>query len=149
MEISEIDLFSPRFQEDPYPAYAQLRQQAPVYCESRYGVCALTRFADVEVTLCHYETLRSDAGPAPMPMPTGGPGMLPLLAATDPPHHDQLGGLVNRAFTPRRVDASEARIRSFASRLVADLPDGDFDLVPGPDLNAVARRSFEVLTCSP
>jgi len=133
MEISEIDLFSPEFQEDPYPAYAQLRKQAPVYRESRYGVYILTGFADVEATLRDHETFRSGAGPAPMPMPTGGPGMgmLPLLAATDPPHHDQLRGLVNRAFTPRRIAASEARIRDFASRLVADLPDGDFDLVPG------------------
>ena len=133
VELPEIDLFSPDFQEDPYPSYAQLRTQAPVYRESRYGAYALTRFADVEAALRDHETFRSGAGPAPMPMPSGGPGMgmLPLLAATDPPHHDQLRALVNRAFTPRRIAASEARIRGFAERLVADLPDGEFDLVPG------------------
>ncbi|MEE2675247.1 MAG: cytochrome P450 [Myxococcota bacterium] len=133
MELAEIDLFSPDFQEDPYPSYARLREQAPVYREPRYGVYALTRFADVDAALRDHETFRSGAGPAPMPMPSGGPGMgmLPLLAATDPPHHDQLRALVNHAFTPRRIAASEARIRGFAERLVADLPDGDFDLVPG------------------
>ena len=133
MELAEIALFSPDFQEDPYPSYAQLREQAPVYREPRYGVYALTRFADVDAALRDHETFRSGAGPAPMPMPSGGPGMgmLPLLAATDPPHHDQLRALVNHAFTPRRIAASEMRIRGFAERLVADLPDGDFDLVPG------------------
>ena len=133
VELSEIDLFSPDFQEDPYPSYARLREQAPVYREPRYGVYALTRFADVDAALRDHETFRSGAGPAPMPMPSGGPGMgmLPLLAATDPPHHDQLRALVNHAFTPRRIAASEARIRGFAERLVADLPDGEFDLVPG------------------
>ena len=55
MELSEIDLFSPEFQEDPDPAYAQLRQQAPVCRESRYGVYALTRFADIEVLLDRFD----------------------------------------------------------------------------------------------
>ena len=133
MAETEIDLFSTDFQEDPYPSYAQLRMQAPVYHEPRYGAYALTRFADVEAALRDHETFRSGAGPAPMPMPSGGPGMgmLPLLAATDPPHHDQLRALVSHAFTPRRIAASEMRIRSFAEQLVADLPEGDFDLVPG------------------
>ena len=136
MELAEIDLFSTDFQEDPYPSYAQLREQAPVYREPRYGVYALTRFADVDAALRDHETFRSGAGPAPMPMPSGGPGMgmLPLLAATDPPHHDQLRALVNHAFTPRRIAASEMRIRGFAERLVAALPDGDFDLVPCLDV---------------
>jgi cytochrome P450 len=127
----EIDLFSPDFQEDPYPAYSWLRREAPVYHEPRYGVYALTRYADVDETLRDHETFRSGAGPAPMPSNRPGVELLPLLAATDPPHHDQLRALVSRAFTPRRVSESEPRIRAFAERLVADLPDGDFDLVPG------------------
>jgi cytochrome P450 len=133
MAFAGIDLFSPDFQEDPYPSYAQLRTEAPVYREPRYGVYALTRFADVDEALRDHETFRSGAGPAPMPMPADrqGVAMLPLLAATDPPHHDQLRALVSRAFTPRRIAASEPRIRGFAERFVADLPDGEFDLVPG------------------
>jgi cytochrome P450 len=133
MTFAGIDIFSPEFQEDPYPSYALLRKGAPVYREPRYGVYVLTRFADVDATLRDHETFRSGAGPAPMPMPSDRPGMsmLPLLAATDPPHHDQLRALVSRAFTPRRTAASEPRIRGFAERLVADLPDGEFDLVPG------------------
>jgi cytochrome P450 len=90
----------------------------------------LTRFSDVDETLRDHETFRSGAGPAPMPSDQPGVELLPLLAATDPPHHDQLRALVSRAFTPRRVAESEPRIRSFAKRLVDELPDGDFDLVP-------------------
>ena len=37
MSLASIDLFSPKFQEDPYPSYARLRKEAPVYRESRYG----------------------------------------------------------------------------------------------------------------
>ena len=133
MDLAEIDFFSKEFQEDPYPTYAALRDEHPVFRESRYGVYVLTRFEDVDAALRDHETFRSGAGPAPMPMPGDGPNMasIPLLAATDPPHHDQLRGLVSRAFTPRRVAASEDRIRGFTEQLVADLPNGEFDLVPG------------------
>jgi cytochrome P450 len=128
----DIDLFSESFQEDPYPSYARIQAEAPVYREPRYGAYALTRFADVDAVLRDHETFRSGAGPAPMPMPADRPnvGMLPLLAATDPPHHDQLRALVSRAFTPRRVQESEPRIRGFAKRFVDAIPDGEFDLVP-------------------
>lgn len=147
VELDEIDLFCPAFQEDPYPSYAQLREQAPVYRESRYGAYALTRFADVDAALRDHEIFRSGAGPAPMPMPSGSPGMgmLPLLAATDPPHHDQLRALVNHAFTPRRIAASEARIRGFAERFVAELPEGEFDLVPGLSIPLPVAVIAEIL----
>jgi cytochrome P450 len=71
--------------------------------------------------------------------------MLPLLAATDPPHHDQLRTLVSRAFTPRRVAESEPRIRSFAERLVGELPDGDFDLVPALSIPLPVAVIAEIL----
>ena len=62
MAVAGIDLFSSDFQEDPYPSYAQLRKEAPVYREPRYGVYVLTRYADVDATLRDHETFRSGAG---------------------------------------------------------------------------------------
>jgi cytochrome P450 len=123
-----IDIYSAEFQEDPFPAYERLRRDEPVYREPRYGAFVLTRHQDVNHALRDHETFRSGAGPAPMPTP--GAFGLPILAATDPPLHDQLRGLVNRAFTPRRVDEMAARIRSLARDLVAMIPDDtDFDIV--------------------
>ncbi len=128
----DFDLFGTEFQEDPYPAYSKLRAEAPVYRESRHGVYALTRYDDVDAALRDHETFRSGAGPAPMPASSGGRAAmtaLPLLAATDPPYHDQLRALVSKAFTPRRVAESEGRIRAFAKELVDALPEGEFELV--------------------
>jgi cytochrome P450 len=123
----DIDLYDASFQEDPYPAYAWLRAEAPVYREPRYGAFVVTRYQDVADVLRDHETFSSAAGPAPMPTPGGG---LPLLVATDPPYHDQLRGLVNRAFTPRRVAESAPGIRARAKELVAEIPsDREFDLV--------------------
>lgn len=152
MTLNAPDLFSSDFQEDPYPAYAMLRRDQPVYRESRYGVYALTRYADVDAALRDHETFRSGAGPAPMP-PRGGSGgamtLLPILAATDPPHHDQLRGLVNRAFTPRRVAQSESRIRAFARDLAEKLPDEEFDLVQNYSIPLPVGVIAEILGVDP
>ena len=119
------DLFSPEFQEDPYPVYEQLRRESPVYREPRYGIHWLTRFDDAQQVLRDAATFSSASGPGPLPSPSPGP----LLASTDPPYHDQLRGLVSRAFTPRRAARMEPRIRELARELVEATPDG-FDIVP-------------------
>ncbi|MEM8926087.1 MAG: cytochrome P450 [Actinomycetota bacterium] len=47
-----------------------------------------------------------------------------LLPLVDPPDHTRLRGLVNRAFTPRRVAAIEESVTTVANRLLDDLPTG-------------------------
>jgi cytochrome P450 len=120
------DIYDPVFQEDPFATYAELRATQPVYREPRYGAFLLTRFEDVMAALRDHETFCSSAGPAPMPGNAGGGA---VLAATDPPYHDQLRALVSRAFTPRRVAESAPRIESLARELVDALPEDGFDLV--------------------
>ena len=48
---------------------------------------------------------------------------MPMLIMTDPPRDTRLRSLVNRAFTPRRVDALEGRIREIATQLIDDIVD--------------------------
>ena len=64
---TEIDLFTPEFQEDPYPAYEWLRANAPVYREPRFGGYVLSRFADVYGALRDHETFSSALGVSPRP----------------------------------------------------------------------------------
>jgi cytochrome P450 len=122
------DVFSAEFREDPYPHYARLRRERPVYREPRYGGYLLTRFDDALEALLDPETFSSANGPGPMP--SSGLASTAALPATDPPHHDQLRALVSRAFTPRRVAESELRIQSLTHELLDALPGDDFDLVP-------------------
>ena len=138
------DIYDPAFQEDPYPVYAELRRTQPVYREPRYGAFLLTRFDDVLGALRDHETWRSGAGPSPMPGTFVG---LPVLAATDPPYHDQLRSLVNRAFTPRRVEKSAPRIEALGRELVDALPEGEFELVSALSIPLpVTVRSVRMLT---
>ena len=127
-ELLQPDVFSAEFREDPYPFYAALRRDRPVYREPRYGGFVLTRFDDVLAALLDPETFSSANGPGPMPSP--GLASAAALPATDPPHHDQLRALVSRAFTPRRIAESEPRIAALTRELLDALPGDDFDLVP-------------------
>ncbi len=40
---------------DPYPTYARLREEAPLYYNERYDFWALSRHADVEKALSNWE----------------------------------------------------------------------------------------------
>jgi cytochrome P450 len=121
------DVFSDEFREDPYPFYAALRRDRPVYREPRHGGYLLTRFDDVLAALLDHETFSSAQGPAPMAMPAQN--LTPVLAGTDPPYHDQLRALVSRAFTPRRVVESEPRIATIAAELLDESTGDAFEAV--------------------
>ena len=50
-----------------------------------------------------------------------GPALARHMLAVDPPDHTRLRRLAMPAFSRRRVDALEARVRSIVERLLADL----------------------------
>ncbi len=127
--VMNIDLFSPQFQEDPYPAYAWLRAEAPVYREPRYGGYVLSRYADVYSALRDHDAFSSALGVSPRPVAAGATGANMTIVTSDPPHHTHLRQLVNRAFTPRTVEALRPRISEVIGGLLDELPGREFDAV--------------------
>jgi len=144
MNLDAVDMFTPEFQEDPYPVYERLRRESPVYVEPRHGVHWLTRHEDVLNVLRDHEAFTSTQGPGPLPSPGG----IPVLASTDPPYHDQLRALVSRAFTPRRVAEMEPRIREMAAEHVRSLGE-HFDIVPDLSIPIPVRVIAEMLGVEP
>src|SRR5689334_5625819 len=45
--MPELNPLDPKFQADPYPTYAALRDEAPVYKAGEFGFYAITRYDDV------------------------------------------------------------------------------------------------------
>ena len=41
---------------DPYPIYARLREEAPIYYNEKYRFWAISRYTDVEKALNDWET---------------------------------------------------------------------------------------------
>ncbi len=115
---------------DPYPTYARLREEAPIYHNDRYDFWALSRHADVEKALTNWEAFsnqRSDIlelMKSDFDMPKG------VMMFEDPPVHTMLRGLMSRVFTPRRMAEIEDQIRQFCIRCLDPLVGSDgFDII--------------------
>jgi len=123
------DPFDPTLRDDPYPLWRRLRDEAPLWWNSRFDFWVLSRFDDIEVAHKDTETYSSAHGTTiemmtPEPMDTG------LIIAIDPPRHTALRSLVSRAFTTRRVAGLEEHIRAVCGELLdAQVGAGSFDYV--------------------
>jgi cytochrome P450 len=134
------DPWSPEFVADPYPAYAALRRDRPVFFDEHTGQWVVTRHADVSAllrdrrlgrTYLHVATHEEFGRP---PEPEFLAPFWNLIRAgmldVEPPDHTRLRRLVSKAFTPRRVEGLRGRIRELAERLVAGLVErGGGDLL--------------------
>ncbi len=100
---------------DPYPTYARLREEAPLYYNQRYDFWAISRHSDVEKGLANWEVFSSrrsdilELVQSKFEMPGG------VMMFQDPPEHSMLRGLMSRVFTPRRMAEIEDQIRHTAS----------------------------------
>jgi cytochrome P450 len=124
----DYDPFDAAFQDDPYPAYAWLREHEPVHHHARTSQApaywVLSRFADVWDAVRRPEDFSSAQGLTFYPDEIGQLGLAPTIVMLDPPAQTQLRGLVGKGFTPRRVAALEGDIRAFARSLIADFGPG-------------------------
>ncbi|MFI6497757.1 cytochrome P450 [Nonomuraea typhae] len=123
--------YDPAVIEDPYPVYAWMRRESPLYRNEDLDFWALTRHADVAAALPDGDLYSSDHGPLLNPG-DWGPRARDYISflAMDPPEHTRLRAIVSRGFTPRRVAALEPMIRQIARSYVAECVEkGSFDFV--------------------
>lgn len=111
-----FDPYDYAFHEDPYPTYARLRAEAPVFHNPDVWFWAYSRHADVLAALKDSETYSSSNGVSLDPA-AWGPNAHRTMSflGMDPPRHGRMRRLVARGFTPRRVTELEPKIRRIAS----------------------------------
>ncbi|MER5181755.1 cytochrome P450 [Streptomyces sp. NPDC002896] len=123
------ELFTWEFAADPYPAYAWLREHAPVHrtrLPSGVEAWLVTRYADARQALADQRLSKNPAHhdePAHAKGKTGIPGerkaeLMTHLLNIDPPDHTRLRRLVSKAFTPRRVAEFAPRVQELTDRLI-------------------------------
>src|SRR5438105_5763515 len=128
-QITLTDLFSHK--HNPYPFYAQLREQEPLARFTWGGgeMWLATIYDDVAAILKdpHFTLDRQKVEPMAGEQSSTGesaPRYVPLagmqhLLNTDAPDHTRLRALVSKAFTPRMMEQLRPRIQQITNELLA------------------------------
>jgi len=168
--------FSETVRQDPYPYYAALRDEAPVYWAEEAQAWCVSRYDDVQYVLRNPELFSSDAmrtmlmGARPGINPLEDPHAMgralvltealsfPMeelitarnLISEDPPRHTAMRNVVNRGFTPRRIAMWEPRVREIARSCVEEMRRAEnFDLVAALAMPLPVRVICEILGVEP
>lgn len=92
--------------EDPYPFYARLRAEAPVYHNAELDFWALSKHSDVREAFRAPDIFSNAMGVSLDPAAYGPHAYKTMsFLAMDDPRHARLRRLVSKGFTSRRVDA--------------------------------------------
>jgi cytochrome P450 len=138
MTTAEIyyDPFDFDIDDNPYPAWKLLRDEAPLYYNDKHDFYALSRYEDVSRELPNWQVFRSGHGTT-MDIITSGVQVPPgVILFEDPPLHDLHRRLLSRVFTPRRMAAIEPLTRRFCERALDPLVGAtEFDFIA--DLGAM------------
>ncbi|HLJ07101.1 MAG TPA: cytochrome P450, partial [Acidimicrobiia bacterium] len=129
----------PATHADPYPSYRRLRELAPVH-HSPLGILVLSRFADIDAVLRDPRFGHTMSDEVQMLKVIHGPGAATVdefsrwMLFLDPPDHTRLRGLVQKAFTPRAIEALRPRITELVDQFVGAFlahldADGQADIV--------------------
>ena len=146
-DLAELDLGNMDLWQDgpPHELFARMRAMPGLHWSplaafaKESGFWSVVRFADIATVGRDHETYSSnrsivfvdklswDGTPDPVDLAAN------MLITQDPPRHDRLKALVQRAFTPKRATEHTGRMREIINtvydRALAERPDGHLDLV--------------------
>jgi cytochrome P450 len=124
------DPFDFAIDDNPYPIWRRMRDEAPLYHNEKYDFYALSRYNDVARELHNWDTYRSGRGTT-MDIIMSGVEVPPgVILFEDPPLHDLHRRVLSRVFTPRRMEAIEPLTRQYCVRALDELAGASrFDLI--------------------
>lgn len=115
---SDIDLFADEVVLDPYPVYAELREQGSVVHLRKNDVHVLTRYDAIRGALADWESFSSASIAF---NPTANEALTGTSLASDPPAHTQLRATLTENLSPRALRGLKGSIELKADTLVAEL----------------------------
>ncbi len=136
--VGLINVLSPENRANPYPLYEQLRSEDPVLWDDFLGRWILTGYADVLACLRDPRLSAERVGALRTLLPQEVVEKIrPMervfeswMLFLDPPDHTRLRGLVNKAFTPRRVEAMRSHIQQIVDELLNQVQaNGRMDVI--------------------
>ena len=138
--FSLVNLQREEIRVNPYPFYEQLREHDPVHWDEELGFWVLTRYADIDSLYTDDRFSRAQGlmrgfdrlseSERQLVQPVYHSFSKTVFYA-DPPYHTHLRGLMNHAFTPRRVERLRPKIQRIVNELLdaAQRKDGTVDVI--------------------
>jgi cytochrome P450 len=140
-----FDPYSPEFLDDPYPTYARLREESPVFHDPSWELTFFTRHDDVTAILKDRDRFGRDfrhrlepdeVDPDlyrriyPPQWPAWSRYIRESFIDLEPPRHTRLRRLVSKAFTRRSSEAFRPRLEEAAAGIVdRALESGTLDVI--------------------
>jgi cytochrome P450 len=129
-----FDPYSETFFEDPWETYRWMREQAPVYHHPDLDFFAVSRYEDCVEVHRDFRTYTSTRGVTLDQLRNASFGAVVeqtgSIIMMDPPRHERLRKLVNRAFTARRIAGWEPVARRVICGFLDELTGREsFDVV--------------------
>jgi cytochrome P450 len=139
-KYSLLNLQQEEIRSNPYPFYEQLREQEPIHWDEELGFWVFSRFADIESLytderfsraqglMRNFQRLSESEQKLVEPVYHS---FSKTVFYADPPYHTHLRGLMNHAFTPRRVERLRPSIQKIVNELLdaAQNNDGMIDII--------------------
>jgi cytochrome P450 len=131
--VTQFDPYRPEFLADPYPAYARIREQSPVFYDEGWDLTFFSRHEDVSTILKDRERFGRDfrhrlgideVDPDlyrriyPPQWPLWTRYIRESFIDLEPPRHTRLRRLVAKAFTKRSSEAFRGRLETAADRIL-------------------------------
>ena len=121
IDLNDLDTFEAGI---PHDQFARLRREAPVYRHPGAGdqedFWCITRHADLKAISKQPERFSSETNGAVIrdPDPAALPMLRQIMLNMDPPRHRTYRAIINKAFTPRRVQDLEARVDGLVEAII-------------------------------
>jgi cytochrome P450 len=129
-----FDPYSETFFEDPWETYRWMRDEAPVYHHPELDFYAVSRYEDCVEVHRDYRTYTSTRGVTLDQLRSASFGEVVeqtgSIIMMDPPRHERMRKLVNRAFTARQISGWEPVARRVICGFLDELAGSEtFDVV--------------------
>jgi cytochrome P450 len=141
-QLEDIDLFNPEVQENWYPSYTRLQEQAPICFLPQYNMYIVTKYEDIHYIVRHPEIftnqqgvlttdpLLSDPEARAIYQEHGFDRMFPL--SSDPPHHKKYRVLIEKTLMRNGIRKYEPFIHEVVTTLIDQWIDqGEVEFISG------------------
>lgn len=142
----------------PYELFARLRAEAPVHWSplasrsNEAGFWSITRAGDIARISIDWQTFSSERGGVAVLDDIGIPLAMQQqqMISMDPPRHDRIKAIFQKAFTPRRIAEHEPRIRQITRNALDRIAAaGEADLVSDIGATVTSRVIGSLLGTPP